>query len=183
MSQNTGLTASMIATLWVGIIALFAKKALGSVVDSSPSGSASALAGAPSSVLRWRALVEDETAADSSNINPDLILAMIWQESAGNPRARGAAGEIGLMQLMPATAADVGVPNPSDLLVPEINVRAGIDYMAFCFNITDSVYNALRCYNAGPSGSAIHPSRGKAYANSVLNRALGTSDVDYSGNG
>jgi len=75
-----------------------------------------------------------------------LIAAQAYQESRLDPNARSPAGAIGLMQLMPATAKDMGF---SDVTGIEDNLQAGIKYMAW---LPESVRVdlALAAYNAGP---------------------------------
>ena len=60
------------------------------------------------------------------NLTTDLVRRVIRQESGGNQGAKSKVGAIGLMQLMPATAAELGV-NPND---PQQNVYGGVTYLA-----------------------------------------------------
>lgn len=77
-----------------------------------------------------------------------LVRAVIAAESAGNPRAVSPVGAIGLMQLMPGTAAALGV-NPWS---PRDNLRGGITYLASLLREFDgNARLALIAYNAGPS--------------------------------
>ncbi|MDA8346072.1 MAG: transglycosylase SLT domain-containing protein [Thermaerobacter sp.] len=81
-------------------------------------------------------------------VDPYLIMAVIRQESGGNSKAVSSAGAVGLMQLMPQTAADLGVTDP---LNPQQNVRGGIAYLAYLLKLFNgNVAWALAGYNAGP---------------------------------
>jgi soluble lytic murein transglycosylase-like protein len=81
------------------------------------------------------------------NVDPAIVRAMIRAESAFDPRARSRAGAIGLMQLMPATARELGV-NPH---VPEQNIEGGVRYFAEQLKAFGRVDLALVAYNAGPA--------------------------------
>ena len=80
-------------------------------------------------------------------VPPNEVAAIIQQESRGNPHAESYAGAQGLMQLMPGTAADLGVENPFNV---DENVRGGVKYfsqMKAMFNGNTAA--ALAAYNAG----------------------------------
>jgi len=80
-------------------------------------------------------------------ISPALVLAMIGTESTGDHRAKSRAGAVGLMQLMPATAARFGVTDISD---PGQNIRGGVDYLASLLKqFQGDPILALAAYNAG----------------------------------
>lgn len=82
------------------------------------------------------------------NIDPYLVLAVIHQESGGNSKAVSSAGAEGLMQLMPQTAADLGVSNAFN---PQQNIKGGIAYLAYLLKLfKGNVAWALAGYNAGP---------------------------------
>ncbi len=85
-----------------------------------------------------------------------LILAQMYQESRFDPQARSWAGAIGLMQLMPNTAAELGVKGIAALHDPEQNIGAGVRYLRQLLDRFDPdlpmrqrVRFALASYNAG----------------------------------
>jgi hypothetical protein len=84
--------------------------------------------------------------AIEEGIDPELYVRLVRQESAFNPDARSDAGAIGLAQLMPGTAADLGV-DPTD---PVQNLRGGARYLRQQLDRFGSVPLALAAYNAGP---------------------------------
>lgn len=86
-------------------------------------------------------------AAEQTGLPPTLLAAVIWVESAGNPRAVSPAGAQGLMQLMPATAQMLGVSDPFD---PRENVLAGSRYLEQLWRRFGELPLALAAYNAGP---------------------------------
>lgn len=89
-------------------------------------------------------------------VDPSLVRAIMQTESAFNPAARSSAGAIGLMQLMPATARELGV-NP---FVPEQNIEGGVRYFSQLLRMFGGVELALIAYNAGP-GFAQRYARGQ----------------------
>ena len=66
--------------------------------------------------------------ADRYSVERELVHAVIEAESAGNPKAVSSAGAVGVMQLMPDTAATFRVTNRYDI---RENVRAGVAYLAW----------------------------------------------------
>ncbi len=86
--------------------------------------------------------------AAQHDVSPALVKAVIHAESAFNPQARSKAGAQGLMQLMPATARELGVSSPFD---PEQNIEAGVRYLAQMLrSFNHDVRLATAAYNAGP---------------------------------
>ncbi|TJZ93007.1 lytic transglycosylase domain-containing protein [Paracoccus gahaiensis] len=85
-------------------------------------------------------------AAQRHGIPEDLFLRLVQQESGWNPNARSHKGAMGLAQLMPGTAAKLGV-NPTD---PVQNLNGGARYLRMMYNQFGNWTLALAAYNAGP---------------------------------
>ena len=82
------------------------------------------------------------------NIDPNLVVAIVWQESRFRPGAVSKKNARGLMQLMPETASRFNVRDPHD---PEESVRAGVAYLVWLLDrFNGNVALALAAYNAGP---------------------------------
>ena len=109
---------------------------------------------------RFESLVQEH--ASRNNLRPDLVRAVIQVESGFNPRARSPKGAMGLMQLMPATAQELGVQKPYD---PDDNIRGGTIYLRRLLDRYDGNEQlALAAYNAGAGavdkhGRAVPPYR------------------------
>ena len=113
-----------------------------------------------SSTINWHATklhtkaygAEIELVAKSFALDPALVRAVIHAESGFNARARSNKGALGLMQLMPATAREVGV---ADARVPTQNIRGGAQYLAGLLALfKGDVSLAAAAYNAGPAAVA-----------------------------
>jgi soluble lytic murein transglycosylase-like protein len=88
-------------------------------------------------------------ASHERNVDVDLLASIVKAESGGNTRAVSRTGARGLMQLMPATAANLGV---HDSFHPEQNVRGGSTYIdSLLVRYHDNLALALAAYNAGPA--------------------------------
>lgn len=91
---------------------------------------------------------EIEREAQRFNVDPALVRAVIHAESAFNPQARSPKGAQGLMQLMPPTAADLGVTNAMDI---SQNIYGGVKYLAWMLErFNGDTRLATAAYNAGP---------------------------------
>ena len=89
-----------------------------------------------------------QKAAVKYNLPPELITAVIRAESNFKVSAVSSAGAQGLMQLMPATAKELGVKNPFDI---EQNIDGGTKYLRKMLDrFGGSIRKALAAYNAGP---------------------------------
>lgn len=127
---------------------------------------------APAAPGRYEA--EIDRLSRAHGLDPALVHAVIAAESNGDPRAESHAGAIGLMQLMPATAAFLGV-DPHD---PLDNLRGGIAYLAGLVRTYGNARDALIAYNAGP-GHADRVRRGLASLYDETLRYLRAIDGRY----
>jgi soluble lytic murein transglycosylase-like protein len=88
-------------------------------------------------------------AARELGLEPNLVLAVMTAESSARRLARSSKGALGLMQLMPGTARELGVKNPWD---PDENLRAGARYLkSMLERFGGDLQLALAGYNAGPA--------------------------------
>jgi hypothetical protein len=100
--------------------------------------------------------------AEARGLRPDLVRAVVQVESGYNPRAVSSKGALGLMQLMPSTAADLGVRSPFD---PEENLRGGTLYLRQLLDrFGGNEELALAAYNAGPTAVDHYGNRVPPYA-------------------
>jgi hypothetical protein len=103
------------------------------------------------------ALVRRE--AESQGLPSDIADAVAYVESSYNPRAVGAVGEVGLMQIRPQTAAMLGYKGDVEALFePETNVRYSVMYLAGAWRRTDGdVCRTLMKYRAGHGEERMSP--------------------------
>jgi Transglycosylase SLT domain/Domain of unknown function (DUF4124) len=95
---------------------------------------------------RYDELIEHHAA--SHGLSPDLVRAVIQAESGFDPYAVSSKGAMGLMQLMPATARELGVTDP---FLPDDSIRGGVAYLAqLLARYNQDLGLALAAYNAGP---------------------------------
>lgn len=121
-----------------------------------------------------------QSAATKAGIDPALFEALVGRESSFKPDSVSIAGAKGLAQLMPRTAASLGV---TDIFDPQQNLEAGARYLAQMLRDFDGDKElALAAYNAGPGTvrqvGAVPP-ESAGYVRDVLKRAAelgGTSD-------
>ncbi len=110
----------------------------------------------PNSKIQWRSTSLHTTqyndliaaAAKDHGVDAALIRAVIHAESGFNPNARSNKGAMGLMQLMPGTAADMGVAN---ITAAADNIKGGVKYLAMLLNqFKGDITLATAAYHAGP---------------------------------
>jgi soluble lytic murein transglycosylase len=103
--------------------------------------------------LRYEQIVTGH--AENYRLEPELLAAVIYQESKFDADAVSDSGAVGLMQLLPATAQGIADRtggsgwHEADLLDPELNVRYGSWYLRHLLDKYDDERLALAAYNAG----------------------------------
>jgi soluble lytic murein transglycosylase-like protein len=112
-----------------------------------------------------------EKAAVKFGVPKELFARLIQMESNWNPKALSPAGAIGLAQLLPETAAKLGV-DPYD---PQANLEGGALYLKQQFTRFSSWKLAIAAYNAGPEAVALYNdvppfSETQAYVVTILGR-------------
>jgi len=86
-----------------------------------------------------------------------MLAALIYQESKFDPKAKSWAGALGLTQVLPSTAKDLGIHNPNHLYLPEVSIKTGATYLQQLIDFwqpilndsTEAVNFALASYNTG----------------------------------
>lgn len=95
-----------------------------------------------------------EQTARKYGLAPELVHSIVQAESNYQPNAVSSAGAMGLMQLMPETAKEMGVSNPFDI---QQNIEGGIKYLKKMLDTFDGdLKKALQAYNAGPGAVVRH---------------------------
>jgi soluble lytic murein transglycosylase-like protein len=117
--------------------------------------------------------------AEAHGISPALLDALVWQESRWHVDARSPAGAIGLAQLMPGTARDLGV-DPND---PNTNLLGGARYLRQQLDRFDGdIERALAAYNAGPArvlraAGIPRIAETQAYVRAIVDRLASSPDA------
>ena len=133
--------------------------------------------GSPSVPARYATVTAN--AATANGLAPDLLAAVIWQESRWRPQAVSPAGAVGLGQIMPSTASNLRI-DPRD---PVANLYGAAHYLRQQMDrFGGNVELALAAYNAGPSRvikaggvPAIAETRG--YVTAIMDRLSVTSNM------
>lgn len=103
--------------------------------------------------LRYEQIVRGH--ADNYGLEPQLVAAVIYQESKFDADAESSSGAVGLMQLLPSTGQGIAdrtggdAWTPEDLHNPELNIRYGSWYLRHLLDKYGSEELALAAYNAG----------------------------------
>ena len=97
--------------------------------------------------------------AEKDKVPVNLVHAVIHTESNYNTEAKGDAGEVGLMQLMPMTARGLGFKGPlTELYAPEKNLEYGIRYLAKAHKLGHGdICRTILKYNAGYGAKKMNP--------------------------
>lgn len=153
--------------------------ALQSATSSSPVATAASAAlatpaAAPGAATPYDGLIA--ASAQRNGVDPSLLKALIRQESGFDANARSGAGAVGLTQLMPSTAAGLGVGDPTD---PSQAIEGGARYLREQLDaFGGDEAKALAAYNAGPGavrqfGGVPPYAETQAYVQHVLAYAQG----------
>jgi soluble lytic murein transglycosylase-like protein len=103
-----------------------------------------------------RKMIDD--LARGQALDPVLVHALIAAESSYDPHAVSPVGAVGLMQVMPETAADYGIESVDRLFDPEVNLRTGMRHLKRLLGKYGAIGPAVMAYNAGEG--ALERSRG-----------------------
>lgn len=126
-------------------------------VESSPSGTenCSLNPNYPQSILQWCGLITQY--AQKNNLDPNLVAAVMLQESGGNPQAYSKSGAVGLLQVMPNDGLASSFmcingpcfssrPSTQQLYDPEFNIAYGTKMLADLLKKYGNVREALHAY-------------------------------------
>jgi soluble lytic murein transglycosylase-like protein len=167
IAQLQGMAASMNQTLAASAASVGGAAAPASAVATTPS--APDTAGTPAASGAFQTLLTQASAnqaasptgdsspydamiaqaAQANGVDPALLKGLVRQESGFDPTARSAAGATGLTQLMPSTAAALGVTDATD---PQQAIEGGARYLRQQLDaFGGDTAKALAAYNAGPA--------------------------------
>lgn len=126
----------------------------------------------PGRVGQWTKTVRKY--ANKYNIPFPVAMAVMWVESAGDPSARGSAGERGLYQLKEIAVKDLKLQGYGNFkfyeTLPEENIEAGIAYLDLQRKRTGNMSDAIKAYNQGFAGMKKNPGLANEYLQKVEER-------------
>lgn len=121
-----------------------------------------------------------EMASKKYSVPAAIIAGVAWQESRGNEMALGAAGEIGVMQIMEPAAIDLWKNKIWHRPIVERdahnNIMQGAAYLSLQYRRAGNWPDAIRSYNAGFRGAMDNPARSRGYLESVLKKVVEYDD-------
>jgi soluble lytic murein transglycosylase-like protein len=117
-----------------------------STLDAAQAGAQAGASPTESAGADYAPLIEQSAAR--YGLDPAVLYGLIQQESGFDPSARSSAGALGLTQLMPSTAASLGVAEPLDAAQ---SIEGGARYLSgLLHQFAGNTADALAAYNAGP---------------------------------
>lgn len=142
------------------------------LLEARPEMLPSVLSSAEGRVLSYLSIIE--SASTYYGISSAMICAIIHQESRGDYAAVGRDDEIGLMQILPATAHMMGFRgSPDELINPSVNIFTGVKYLSFQLDRYENLLDMIAAYNAG----SVRKTEYGAYIN--LNYVANVASVLY----
>lgn len=162
-----GASAAPSLPSFAGAALVLAGLGLAAAVTPFQDGAKGPMILVPSALLK-----KVDAAAKAEGLDPDLVRAIIQCESAYNPMAKSRMGSMGLMQLMPQTAARFGAKDPWQV---DQNLQAGAKYLRFLLDhYKGDTARAVTAYNAGSnavdqSGGMAPNEESRLYAKAVMN--------------
>jgi soluble lytic murein transglycosylase-like protein len=182
-----GLGLAAIALLAVGGVLMVTRKAKAIVAvtplpmpEAAPSTPGLTDQGVSPETQAIRQALDPFTAAVEDNaatwgVDPDLLRAVVWRESRGNPDATGDLQDprgpaLGLGQVLLQTARGMGFPgNPSELYDPQVNLYYAAQYLRSRLDVYGGdVPSAVAAYNAGTARYAGRQFVNQPYVDAVL---------------
>lgn len=117
-------------------------------IPGLPPGAPPGVSGTERKILAYSEVVKQ--AALTHMVDPALLCAIMERESGGKADARGAAGEVGLMQILPSTGLSSCGASEAMLWDIPTNINCGAKYLALTIKLLSSVPGGVAGYNCGP---------------------------------
>jgi len=121
--------------------------------------------------------------AAQAGVPPELADAVAMVETGYRPNAIGSSGEVGIMQILPATAASLGFHGSlGELFEPSINIHLAVQYLSRAWALSDgNVCRALMKYRAGLAEEVMTPLSSQ-YCARAIGWLMGTGSALATGN-